>query len=276
MKKFCITIPVYTKELSIIDKIGLQKIYEIIGNKKYDVYFICPKSLDLTNYKNIYYNTLECRFDDKWFISLYSYTQLCMQYEFYDRFSEYEYMFMYQLDSYIWEDRIEEICNLGYDYIGGPIFSKLANWNLVDNNGNYCPKVGNGGCGWRKISTFKDICNPNGEFRKFYNITDDYLKGISFEDKYFSNDIEHIYNLNKPSWEEALLYVWDASVPEIWNYFENDKIHPICAHGIYRYFNYWYGKIPEYTNLEVAEYSLNKVKNMLNVYKNTENELKQI
>jgi hypothetical protein len=276
MKKFCITVPVYTKELSIIDKIGLRRLYEVIGNKNYDVYFICPNSLDLCNYRDIYHNTLECRFDDMWFTSLYTYTQLCLQYDFYDKFSDYEYIFMYQLDSYIWEDKIEKVCDLGYDYIGGPIFSKLANWNLVDNNGNYTPKVGNGGCGWRKVSTFKDICDPNGEFRKKYNITDDYLKSISFEDKYFSNDIEYMYKLNKPSWEETLLYVWDSSVPEICEYLGDNNAHPICAHGIYRYFDHWYGKIPEYTTLEVVMYSFEKLKNMFNTYKSTENELKNI
>lgn len=272
MKKFCITIPVYSENLNPIDTIGLTRLYNIIGEKNYDVYFICPISLCLDNYRKIFKNTLECRFNNEWFTSLYTYTQLCLQYEFYDRFSDYEYMFMYQLDSYIFEDRIEEICNLGYDYIGGPIFSLASGWNLTNEYGEYSPKVGNGGCGWRKISTFKEICDVNGEFRTTYNITDEYIKKIAFEDKYFSNDIENLYDLYKPSWEETLKYAWDSSVPEIWNYLGENKYFPMCAHGVYKYPLFWKDKIKEYSSNEIIEYSYSKIKNLMKGYKETEEE----
>ena len=158
-----------------VDTAGLTRLAKVVGDKNYPTIFVCPEGLDLSNYKKIYPNFEVFEFDKKWFKGLYEYSQLCMQYEFYNRFSDYEYMFMYQLDSYIWEDRIAEVCKMGYDYIGGPIFSELSNWNLFDKEtGIYSPKVGNGGCGWRKIETFKDICDPNGEFRQTYNITDEY------------------------------------------------------------------------------------------------------
>lgn len=270
MKKFCITIPVYSENLNPIDTIGLTRLYDVIGEKNYDVYFVCPISLSLDNYRKIFKNTLECRFNDEWFKSLYTYTQLCLQYEFYDRFSEYEYMFMYQLDSYIFEDKIEEVCNLGYDYIGGPIFSKISGWNLIDEYGKYSPKVGNGGCGWRKISVFKEICDPSGEFRTTYNITDEFIKKIAFEDKYFSNDIENLYDLYKPSWQETLRYTWDSSVTEIWNYLGKNKYLPICAHGIYKYPLFWKNIIKEYSSNEIIEYSMSKVRKLMEGYKKAE------
>ena len=53
MKKFCIAIPVYSEKLNPIDIIGLTRLYNIIGKKNYDVYFICPISLCLDNYRKL-------------------------------------------------------------------------------------------------------------------------------------------------------------------------------------------------------------------------------
>lgn len=259
---FCITIPVYTTYIEPIEKIGLERLYKVVGDKNYPTIFICPEGLDLSEYRKIYPNFEVFEFDTKWFKGLKEYSQLCMQYDFYNRFSDYEYMFMYQLDSYIWEDRIAEVCKMGYDYIGGPIFSELSNWNLFDKEtGKYSPKVGNGGCGWRKIETFKDICDPNGEFRQTYNITDEYLSNVKFEDKYFCNDIENMYDLNKPSIEKTLKIVWDMSVPEIWDQMIGEnKFFPMCAHGIYKYPDFWKDKIEEFSNEEIFDYSINRIK----------------
>lgn len=254
-KLFCIVIPVYTVDLTPVDNAGLTRLAKVVGDKNYPTIFVCPEELDLSNYKKIYPNFEVFEFDKKWFKGLYEYSQLCMQYEFYNRFSDYEYMFMYQLDSYIWEDRIEEVCKMGYDYIGGPIFSGLSTWDLVDKKtGKYTPKIGNGGCGWRKIETFKDICDPNGEFRQTYNITDEYLSKIYIEDKYFCNDIEKMYDLKKPSLEKTLTIVWDMSIPEIWESLGDKKFFPMCAHGIYRYYPFWKDKIEEYSSDEIQEY----------------------
>lgn len=262
-EKFCIVIPVYSVELSPIDKIGLEKLYKVLGYKKYPTKFVCPKGLDLTNYRKIYPNFDIEEFDTKWFKGIYEYSQLCLQYEFYDRFSNYEYMFMYQLDSYIWEDRIEEICNMGYDYIGGPVFSGLSKWDLINKDtGKYEPKVGNGGCGWRKIETFKDICNPEGEFRKTYNITDEILANVVIEDKYFSNDIERKYDLYKPSYQKALSIVWDMSVPEIYDKWGYKKL-PMCAHALYKYPTFWKDKVEEFNNDEIQKYCIDKIKKHL-------------
>lgn len=275
-KKFCIVIPVYTVELTIIDVIGLSRLQKVVGHKNYPTIFVCPKGLDLSNYRKIYPNFDVIEFPKKWFKGIYEYSQLCMQYNFYDKFSDYEYMFMYQLDSYIWEDRIEEVCNMGYDYIGGPVFSKLSNWDLIDKTtGIYSPKVGNGGCGWRKIETFKDICDPNGEFRQTYNITDEYLKNIYIEDKYFSNDIEKLYDMKKPSIDKTLKIVWDMSVPEIWDSIGENKFFPMCAHGIYKYPPFWKDKIEEYSSDLVYNYCMNKIKDNLEKHKKAHNKVKK-
>lgn len=272
VKKFCIAIPVYTEYIEPIEKIGLERLKKVVGDKNYPTIFICPEGLDLSEYRNIYPNFDVFEFDKKWFKGLYEYSQLCMQYDFYNRFSDYEYMFMYQLDSYIWEDRIEEVCNMGYDYIGGPVFSGLSKWDLIDKEtGKYSPKIGNGGCGWRKIETFKDICDPNGEFRQVYGLTEDKLKLVRFEDKYFSNDIEKLYDLKKPSVNNTLKIVWDMSVPEIWNSIGEYKFFPMCAHGIYKYPDFWKDKIEEYSSDEIFNHCLTRISLSLKRIDNNKN-----
>ena len=36
-------------------------------------------------------------------------------------FLEYQYMLIYQLDAFVFEDKLDYFCELGYDYIGIPV-----------------------------------------------------------------------------------------------------------------------------------------------------------
>ena len=39
----------------------------------------------------------------------------------YSRFEKYEYMLIYQLDAFVFSDRLMEFVEAGYDYIGAPL-----------------------------------------------------------------------------------------------------------------------------------------------------------
>lgn len=57
--------------------------------------------------------------------------------EFYLRFRQWEYLLIYQLDAYVFQDELMDWCNKGYDYIGAP-FLKLnreVDWNNCGNGG---------------------------------------------------------------------------------------------------------------------------------------------
>ncbi|MBP5515592.1 MAG: hypothetical protein J6X86_01460 [Bacteroidales bacterium] len=78
---------------------------------------------------------------------------------FYQRFAEYEYMLVYQLDAWVFRDELDDWCNKGYDYIGAP-------WIEKDENGNIeLAGVGNGGFSLRRIQHFIDVLSHRGPVR---------------------------------------------------------------------------------------------------------------
>ena len=216
--EYCIVIPIYKAELDCVEEISLRRLRKILIDDKMNVgiwheyedyspvYLVCPKGLDTSKYEEIYnvgdkkIDLKKVEFDPEYFKSTASYSQLCINYDFYKTFDKYEYMLIYQLDCYLFKDEILQWCRKGYDYIGGPILSTDCGWDTVKESKKgkqWTPYVGNGGFSLRKISTFLDITDPDGELRKKHKLTDEVLKSVIFEDKYFCNDLYNFYELDK-------------------------------------------------------------------------------
>ena len=98
MKDFCIVIPVYKTELDCVETISLNRLNTVIGDKNYDVYLVCPTDLDTTNYFKLFSNLKIKTYSSDFFKSTASYSQLCISYDFYNDFSDYKNMIIYQLD----------------------------------------------------------------------------------------------------------------------------------------------------------------------------------
>lgn len=270
MNKFCIVIPVYKGELDCIEEISLKRLNTIIGDKNYDAYLVHPENLNLDLYYQYYKNLKSISFNPGYFESTATYSQLCMNYDFYNSFSNYEYMLIYQLDCYLFYDAIEEWCNKGYDYIGGPILSTDCGWDTIKKHNEkkkkgYQPYVGNGGFSLRKIETFKDICDPNGELRKTYNLTDDKLAKVAFEDKYFCNDLYEYYKLDIPNWKEAFEFGIDMSVDVIYNFFKLNP-NPMGIHSIDKNIRWWKKVIPECADKKVIDFCEKKHEKFFKLY----------
>ena len=272
--QFCIVIPIYKEELNCVEKLSLKRLVKIIEGKNYPVYLVKPESLDCTNYHNIIDKRIkveEIYFDDKYFESIQSYSQLCLSYKFYDKFSRYEYMYIYQLDCYLFEDHLKEWCDKGYDYIGAPILSLDAGWDVYDKKKNiWEPKVGNGGFSLRKIQTFKDITYPNGEFRTYYKITDELINKVIYEDKYFCNDIIDFYEINIPNWQEACRFSFDMNA-DLYKEIMKEDFLPMCAHAWDRNIRHWMSRIEDIT-AEIVDFCEDKYKEFFKVYYNKNNQ----
>ena len=283
MKQYCIVIPIYKKELDCIEEISLNRLRKVLLDDKVldkvctDVYLVCPEGLDTTNYEKIY-NTWDeftflkkKEFDPSYFKSTDTYSQLCISYDFYNSFNEYEYMLIYQLDCYLFRDEITDWCLKGYDYIGGPILSTDCGWDTVkksmQKNGKdkWCPYVGNGGFSLRKISTFLDITDPNGELRTTYELTDELLKAVKYEDKYFCNDLYNFYQLEIPTWNEALKFAFDMSVDIIYTLFKFEGT-PMGIHSVDKNIRWWKKVIPEFMDQKVIDYCEEKHKEFFKLY----------
>lgn len=280
-KQCCIVIPIWKENLDCVEEISLKQLHKIIYNppsnmddyrywEERDVFLVYPDGMDISEYKKIYPSLKEKTFDPKYFKSTATYSQLCISYDFYKSFDHYDYMLIYQLDCYLFKDEISTWCNKGYDYIGGPIISTECGWDTVKKakNGkeNWHPLVGNGGLSLRKIETFKEITDPEGELRTTYKLTDDKLNNIIFEDKYFCNDLYNIYQLEIPKWDVALSFAIDMSVDIVYNYFKLDP-QPMGAHSIDKNIRWWKNVIPEFIgNQKLIDYCEEKHKEFFKLY----------
>ncbi|MCP4418704.1 MAG: hypothetical protein GY805_18960 [Chloroflexi bacterium] len=117
---------------------------------RYDKYLVVPQSLSI----NMPSFGIE-RFDERFFGSVAANTQLMLSRQFYERFSQYEYILIYHFDALVFSDDLEQWCERGYDYIGPPwLLSGDTPWVKK-------PGVGNGGFSLRKISSCLKALNSN-------------------------------------------------------------------------------------------------------------------
>jgi hypothetical protein len=279
MNDCCIVIPVYKEKLDCVEEISLKRLYKIIYDPPFnmdeyryweerDVFLVYPKGMNISEYKKIYPSIQSREFDPKYFKSTATYSQLCISYDFYRRFDCYKYMLIYQLDCYLFKDEISKWCDKGYDYIGGPILSTDCGWDTVKESRKgktWQPYVGNGGLSLRKISTFKEITDPNGELRKKYELTDEKLANVKFEDKYFCNDLYQLYDLEVPDWKEALEFALDMSVDVVYDIFKWQG-QPMGIHSVDKNIRWWKKVIPEFKDQKVIDYCEEKNKEFFKLY----------
>lgn len=143
-KKVAVVIPIYKEELSELELISLKQGINVL--RHYDKFLVMPDSLKC--YSDIE-NVEKIRFEEKWFASSQTYSRLLMRKKFYETFEKYEYILIYQLDAFVFEDRLMYFCDLGYDYIGAPWLS--GNLHFLDSRNRIC-YVGNGGFSLRNVS----------------------------------------------------------------------------------------------------------------------------
>ncbi|MGP8153011.1 MAG: DUF5672 family protein [Smithella sp.] len=143
-----IIIPIYKPDLSDKEETSITQLFQVL--KKYRIIFVAPQSLNVINYKRYFEpdNHQLIRFNDKYFDQgLEGYNELLLSENFYRIFSEFGYILIYQLDSYVFRDELMEWCKEGYDYIGAPWLEDK--YEQIKLNG-----VGNGGFSLRNIENF--------------------------------------------------------------------------------------------------------------------------
>jgi hypothetical protein len=145
-----VLIPVYKNTMSRLEALSLVQCLRIL--KAHRIILVTHKQVDTAVYKNqfetagIDFHTE--LFDKTYFDSVFSYSRLLMSREFYQRFSDSQYVFIYQLDGFVFRDELEYWCSQGYDYIGAPWFKHYGKQS------NKLWKVGNGGVSLRKVEAY--------------------------------------------------------------------------------------------------------------------------
>lgn len=148
MKKVAIVIPFHKAYISEDENISIRHLNQFLGN--FDKFMILPNFL-----KKVFFKipkTKIVNFPNEYFTSVSKYCELLNTKIFYEKFLNYEYILIYQLDVLVFSNNLLGWCNKGYDYIGAPFFNPLIG-KLSYRTG--CPISGaNGGFSLRKVSSF--------------------------------------------------------------------------------------------------------------------------
>ena len=219
--KCIIIVPVYKEHLSLDEAASLIQLRKVLG-ETHDVSLVCPKSLNVAEYLNIWQIEKALRidrYDDKNFVSWLAYGKFMTLHEIYKKYQkDYEYMLVYQLDGWVFRDELQEWCDKGYDYIGGLEFDVP---NMMYNRLFY-----NGGVSLRKISAMLKYIKKN---------SDEFLRDRYWDDRYFSRNYNNV--LNTAPGYEAVLFCLDQFPSQF--YSETRKI-PCFAHAWKRYnYDFW-------------------------------------
>jgi len=149
-----VVVPVYQRHLNAFEKVSLAQTKKVFEDR--DIVFIAPESLRV-DYGELSAGIRIERFSDNFFTGTASYSSLMLSAEFYERFSEYEYMLLCQLDAFVFHDCLKDFCSLGYDYIGAPVRRYAAYWKDIR------AIVGNGGFSLRKIASVLRVLQRKDE-----------------------------------------------------------------------------------------------------------------
>lgn len=191
-----IVIPIYKEQPDTFEVISFKRCFEVLGNHK--IVIIAPSSLNLTYYTNLFPDIEIIRFEDKYFKDINGYNRLMLSKKFYKTFNDFEYILIYQLDAYVFNDELIEWCEKGYDYIGAPVYDVRLN--------SFEQKLDavtlNGGFSLRKVKSHINVLNT---FKFIYTLsfvlknniqTQGYFKGVlkGLYNYVFCNNTHHLFN----------------------------------------------------------------------------------
>lgn len=251
MNLACVVIPIYKDSISENEKKSLRQALTILH--KYDIYIVthdcvkhdCYDEIDLCGILNYEY------FDKRFFQGIKGYNELCMSLSFYKRFEKYQYMLIYQLDAWVFDDQLSEWCSKGYDYIGAP-------WINNDKGVLSMTQVGNGGLSLRKMSYFIKVLSwklplmrihPSGllswSLIMYYcgrkNTVRHYQENFpANEDGFFSMALmDSWFPPHKPNCEEAMKFAFEQYPSFL--YRKNNGVLPFGCHAYlkYEYMEFW-------------------------------------
>ncbi len=94
---------------------------------------------------------MQFHFPDYFFKNRETYNELLLTEDFYQRFADYEYILIYQLDALVFSDQLLRWCSKGYDYIGAPLIHPRIGQVSYKFENYLC---GNGGFSLRNVKSF--------------------------------------------------------------------------------------------------------------------------
>jgi hypothetical protein len=176
-KRCVVVIPTHKSDLSLEEERSFRNTLSVLGN--WDIRLVVPENVSVDSYarmKSIDALTFDIiRVTDQWMGAVQRYNAMMLSTDFYRLFDDYEYILICHLDSWVFRDELEYWINLGYDYVGPPLFLlKEPARNSLESL--VAPQGGNGGFCLRKIdSTVKLLSNKRYDLNVML-----FLKGVIF------------------------------------------------------------------------------------------------
>jgi len=173
-EEVAIVIPIHKNTSKPNELIALKQALKILKNR--NIFFLTKESLTIDTYQIDEKRIIPIvRVADESLASNTSYNKLMLSPKFYFIFKQFKYILIYQLDAFIFEDKLDFFCSKNYDYIGAPWvnvnfpilhyqeamqskyfllkkFKKILLSKKISEE-DY-PWVGNGGFSLRKVKSF--------------------------------------------------------------------------------------------------------------------------
>jgi hypothetical protein len=242
-QKECIVIfPIY-KSLKNIEISAFTQAIKMTPNYKH--VFIAPQSMIFDSSFDKFKDIEVVRFNDSYFESIKGYNRLMLAKEFYNAFSDYDYMLIHQSDAYLFKPELDYWIKKDFGFIGAPwikpgkillvefykrimnlapfLFSVNARRRYIVRN-----NVGNGGLSLRKISSFIYVLDYISE-----KILNTYLESDERdynEDVFWSLEGPKVCQSMKiPEWKDALLFSFETD--PVWSYKKTGQRLPFGCHA---------------------------------------------
>ena len=223
MFKTVIVIPIYKEEMTPSEIVSLKQVKKVL--KDYDLVYIAPIKMKRVFEKK---NSLVEYWPDDCFKDITSYSKLLLTKEFYERFIDYEYMLIYQLDAFVFYDELDKFCSMGYDYMGAPI-PFWGKWRGLK------ARVGNGGLSLRKIKSCIQVVENKEEIYIQSKRREEFELG---EDQFFAYcGYDKKIDFYVPDKKTALLFCVEGNVMKCFQRLSEDNL-PFACHG-WSKFMYW-------------------------------------
>lgn len=242
-----VIVPIYTAELSDTEKKNLSNNLKVLSDRQF--IFIKPQSLMidlnsflpcLTGHKNIRVS----EFDDNYFSSVNGYNRLLLSQMFYQRFIQYKYVLICQLDAFVFRNDLQKWLDRGYDYLGAPwtateesTFIKMTRSGRISSllkAGAYFNKmifgkkdfrIGNGGLSLRKVKKCLSVLRILGSYARKWRENEDIFWAVLVP--------QLLYFFKIPNMTEVLGFAFEKEPEEL--YKSNNRQLPFGCHAYEKY-----------------------------------------
>lgn len=246
MNSACVVIPVYKETSSPSEAASLKRCAEVLG--RHHIQLAAPRGLDTSSYERLLEGRLEriVSFEEGYFGNIAGYNRLLLSDGFYREFSAWEFLLIYQLDAWVFADRLEEFCARPYDYWGAPwlggrlihpvsyrwvkYIQPLFPWT----NRPVRFEVGNGGFSLRRIEAHRRLLRDSQRILKLWAYN---------EDAFFASRAGE--GLKVPPLELALEFAFEKEPARAWGLSGNRL--PFGCHAWEKYEPEFYRKWIEMT-----------------------------